>query len=53
MHNQSKVVLPGWIWEQSKREDELKKRILQYMRRYPGYTVKSVKGRIAICDIHR
>ncbi|PAE27886.1 hypothetical protein CHI07_16945 [Paenibacillus sp. 7884-2] len=53
MYNQSKVVLPGRLWELSKSEDELKKRILQYMKKYPGYTVKSVKGRLAICDIHR
>lgn len=53
MHSQSKVVLPGWIWEQSKNQEELKTAILHYMKRYPGYTVKSVKGSLAICDIHR
>ncbi len=53
MQNKSNVRLPDWIWEQSKNEDELKRHILQYMQRYPGYVVKKVKGRIAICDIGR
>ncbi|MCF3942176.1 hypothetical protein [Oceanobacillus alkalisoli] len=53
MHNQSKVRLPESIWELSKNEQELKQRILHYMRHYPGYTVLRVEGRIAICDIGR
>lgn len=53
MYNESKVRLPNWIWELSKDEEELKRHILHYMRRYPGYVVKKVKGRIAICEIPR
>ncbi|MFA1820586.1 hypothetical protein ACDX78_10445 [Virgibacillus oceani] len=53
MHNQTKVLLPEWIWEQPKNKEELKGRILQYMQRYKGYTVLKVKGRFAICEIGR
>ncbi|GGB61417.1 hypothetical protein GCM10011409_43340 [Lentibacillus populi] len=53
MHNKSNVRLPESLWELSKNEQELKQRILNYMRRYPGYTVLEVKGRFAICEIPR
>lgn len=52
-NNTVRVVLPDWIWEQSKNETEIKKHILQYMQRYPDYTIKKVKGRHAICEINR
>lgn len=44
-----KVLLPKWIWEEAKDREHLKRLVLQYMQRYPEYTVKSVKGRFAIC----
>jgi len=44
-----KVLLPKWIWEEAKDKEDLKRLVLQYMRRYPEYTVKSVKGRFAVC----
>lgn len=53
MHNESKVLLPEKLWEQSKTKEELKEHILHYMQRYPGYTIKQVKGRFAICEINR
>lgn len=52
-NNTVRVVLPDWIWEQSKNETEIKKHILQYMQRYPDYTILKVKGRHAICEINR
>lgn len=53
MHNQSNVRLPEWIWEQAQDKEELKQLVLQYMRIYPGYVVKKVKGRFAVCEIPR
>jgi len=44
-----KVLLPQWIWERAKNKEHFLKFVLQYMRRYPHYSVKSVKGRFAIC----
>lgn len=44
------VVLPAWVWEEAKDKDHLKKLVLQYMRRYPNYVVKSVKDRMAVCE---
>jgi hypothetical protein len=44
-----KVLLPKWIWEEAKNKEDLKRLVLQYMQRYPEYTVKSVKDGFAIC----
>lgn len=44
-----KVVLPRWIWEQAKDKEDFKRLVLQYMERYPDYSVKSVKDGLAIC----
>ena len=44
-----KVLLPRWIWEEAKDTEHFKKLVLQYMLRYPHYTVKSVKDGFAIC----
>jgi len=49
MHNKTNVLLPEWIWEEAKDKEHLKKLVLQYMRRYPDYTIKGVKNRMAIC----
>ncbi len=53
MHNQSNVRLPEWIFEQAQDKEEIKSLVLNYMRRYPGYTVLKVKGKFAICEINR
>ncbi|WP_019377698.1 hypothetical protein [Virgibacillus halodenitrificans] len=54
MHNESKVRLPEKFWEQAQDQQELKQMIIDYLRvGYPGYTVRKVKGRIAICEISR
>lgn len=53
MYNKSNILLPAWIWEQAKNQEELKKLVLEYMKRYPGYTILKVKGNFAVCEIHR
>jgi hypothetical protein len=44
------VFLPEWIWEKARDEEELKALVLEYMKRYPTYTVKSIKNHMAICE---
>jgi hypothetical protein len=53
MHNISNVRLPEWIWETAQNEAELKRLVIKYMWRYPGYRVLKVKGRFAVCEIDR
>ena len=53
MNNQTKVLLPEWIWEQAKDKEEIKRLIFKYMQRYEGYRIVKVKGRFAICEISR
>ncbi|MEC5308049.1 hypothetical protein [Bacillus thuringiensis] len=50
--NQSKVVLPSWVSEGAKNEQEAKVKAIEYITpdRYPGYKILSVKGDIAICE---
>ena len=46
-----KVLLPDWIFQRAKDNEELKRLILEYMkRRYPDYQVKKVRDRFAICE---
>jgi hypothetical protein len=44
------VLLPKRIWKEAKDEAHLKRLILEYMKRYPHYRVKSVKNGFAICE---
>lgn len=54
MHNLSNVLLPEWIFTQAGDDkNELKRLIVQYIKRYPGYTILKVKGRFAVCEINR
>ena len=54
MNNQTKVVLPAWIFEQAQSDkDEIKRLVLDYMKRYDGYRVIKVSKRLAICETHR
>ncbi|SHH74897.1 hypothetical protein SAMN05421807_112132 [Virgibacillus chiguensis] len=53
MHNISNVRLPEWIWETAQNEADLKRLVIKYMWRYPGYRVLKVKGRFAVCEIER
>ncbi|HFJ9281523.1 TPA: hypothetical protein ACGW6Z_005827 [Bacillus cereus] len=50
--NQSKVVLPSWVWEGVKNEKEAKLRATEYITpdRYPGYKIIKVHGDIALCE---
>lgn len=46
----TKVLLPAWIFEQAEDEQHLKQLVLEYMKRYPDYVVKKVKGHFAVCE---
>ncbi|MEB6549115.1 hypothetical protein MXL46_08395 [Heyndrickxia sporothermodurans] len=48
--NEYKVLLPEWCWTTAKDQQHLKKLVLQYMRHYPHYSVKSIKDGFAICE---
>ncbi|WP_176527703.1 hypothetical protein [Bacillus sp. AFS023182] len=49
---ETKVVLPSWVWKGAKNEKEARVKAIEYITpdRYPGYTVVSIKGDIAICE---
>ena len=54
MNNQTKVVLPVWIFEQAQgNTDEIKRLVLEYMKRYEGYRVLKVSKGFAICETSR
>ncbi len=46
----SKVLLPTWIFQQAKDNDELRRLVLDYMTRYPNYRVIKVSGSFAHCE---
>ncbi|MGE7891208.1 hypothetical protein ACQKN7_28325 [Bacillus cereus] len=50
--NQSKVVLPSWVWEGVRNEKEAKERAIEYITpdRYPGYKIIEIQGDIALCE---
>ncbi|MDZ5480380.1 hypothetical protein [Bacillus thuringiensis] len=50
--NQSKVVLPSWVWEDEKNEREVKMKAIEYITpdRYPGYKIIEIQGDIALCE---
>lgn len=50
MNYKTNVLLPAKIFEQAKDNEDLKKLVLDYMRRYPDYTVKKIKNGFAVCD---
>ncbi len=45
-----KVLLPAWIFEQAKDNDETRHLVLQYMTRYPNYRIIKVSGSFAVCE---
>jgi len=53
MYDKTNVRLPEWIWEQAQDKEELKQLIVNYMKRYPNYTILKVKGKFAVCQINR
>lgn len=50
--NQSKVVLPSWVWKGARNEKEAKAKAIEYITpdRYPGYKILKVKDGIALCE---
>ncbi|WP_180226787.1 hypothetical protein [Bacillus cereus] len=50
--NQSKVVLPMWVWKGVRNEKEAKERAIEYItpNRYPGYKIIKIQGDIALCE---
>lgn len=53
MYNTSRVILPKWIWDNAKDNNEFKANLANYMQRYPGYRVVNVGKYYAICEINR
>jgi hypothetical protein len=54
MSTQRKVVLPVWIFEQAQgNTDEIKRLVLEYMKRYDGYRVIKVSKGFAVCETDR
>lgn len=45
----TKVLLPAWIFQQAKDNDEIRRLVLDYMARYENYTVIKIQGCFAIC----
>lgn len=50
--NQSKVVLPAWVWKGARNEKEAKAKAIEYITpdRYPGYKIIKIQGDIAVCE---
>ncbi|WP_180235958.1 hypothetical protein [Bacillus wiedmannii] len=50
--NQSKVVLPAWVWKGARNEQEAKAKAIEYITpdRYPGYKILNIKDGIALCE---
>ncbi|QPA60659.1 hypothetical protein [Lysinibacillus sphaericus] len=46
----TKVLLPAWIFEQAKDNDEIRLLVLDYMTRYPNYRIIKVSGSFAVCE---
>lgn len=50
--NQSKVVLPVWVWKGARNEIEAKAKAIEYITpdRYPEYKIIKIQGDIAVCE---
>ncbi|HDR7242640.1 TPA: hypothetical protein QCW90_003331 [Bacillus mobilis] len=50
--NQSKVVLPSWVWKDAQDAKEAKLKAIEYITpyRYPGYKIIEIRGDIALCE---
>ncbi|WP_180230359.1 hypothetical protein [Bacillus cereus] len=50
--NQSKVVLPSWVWKGARDEKEAKAKAIEYITPdcYPGYKILKIKDGIAVCE---
>lgn len=52
--NITNVRLPDWIFDKAKDNKQLEKElVMQYMQRYPDYTLIEIKGRFAVCEFPR
>lgn len=48
---QHKVLLPDWIFKQAEgNNNEIKRLVLDYMKRYPNYRLIKISGSFAFCD---
>lgn len=50
MHNQVRVILPKWCWDNAKNKTQLRQNIAYYLQRYPGYRVIEVGKYYAVCE---
>lgn len=48
--NQSKIVLPSWVWKEGRNEKEAKEKAIEYItpNRYPGYKIIEIRGDISL-----
>lgn len=46
----TRVLLPERIFQEARDKVHLKELVLEYMKRYSNYTVKSVKDHMAVCE---
>lgn len=54
MHNTTRVRLPEWVFTQAGDDkNKLRELVLDYMKRYPSYTILRVKNGFAVCRIER
>ncbi len=49
MLEERRVLLPPRIFEEAKDKQELQQLIVEYMKRYPDYSIVRVKDGFAIC----
>ena len=49
--NRTHVVLPRRIWQDARDKEHFKQLVQQYMRKYPGYTIKKIDKYYAICEV--
>jgi len=48
-----RIILPKWIWDNATNNDEFKRNLARYMKRYHNYRVTKVGKYYAICVIER
>jgi len=45
-----KVLLPQWVFEHVETDQEVLTNTIQYIQRYPHYTVNRIENGFAICE---
>ncbi|MBP1950258.1 hypothetical protein [Virgibacillus litoralis] len=45
-----RVLLPKWVYDKAENQQEIHNKALEYMQRYPHYTVTNIKNGFAICE---